>query len=227
MQQRIALVTGARTGIGRATAEQLAARGCHVLAAMRAAEPMSGLEIIILDVNDTAAINALAQSIGERFGRLDILVGNAGVLGERGPLAQSDPKLFEDVMAVNLNANYHLIRAFDPLIRKAPAGRAVFVSSGAAFAPHGHWGAYGVSKAALNMLVETWARELEDSPARANLLRPGAIRTVMRAQAFPEEDPMTLPPPEDIARLIADMCAEDFMKNGEMIRFVASKREAV
>jgi NAD(P)-dependent dehydrogenase (short-subunit alcohol dehydrogenase family) len=217
--RRIALVTGGARGLGRAVAEDLHKRGAAVIATVRHAVDLRGIATAELDMRDGAAIDALAGRIASDHARLDILVGNAGILSPRATIAATQPIDWDEVIAVNLTANYRLIRAMDPLLRASPAGRAVFVSSGAAVAPGDRWGAYGVSKAALNMLVATWAAELAATNARANLLRPGPIRTAMRAAAVPDEDPATVPRPEHIARFIADMCEPGFTKNGEVIRY--------
>jgi NAD(P)-dependent dehydrogenase (short-subunit alcohol dehydrogenase family) len=219
--KRTALVTGVSRGLGKLVALELAQRGVTVLAAARRAGEVVQHESLIpveVDMRDRQAVAQLAPMIARRFGRLDILVGNAGILGERPPLSGHAPASWDEVMAVNLTANFHLIRALDPLIRSAGRARAVFVTSGAAVAPADGWGAYGISKACLNALVITWAREIKGSGAVANLFRPGPVRTDMRAMAMPAEDPSGIPPAEAVAYQLADMCEADFTANGEIWR---------
>ncbi|BCJ90828.1 oxidoreductase [Terrihabitans soli] len=210
LKGKIALVTGASRGIGAAVSEALAARGAHIVAVARTVGGLEALDDIIkakggtatlvpLDITDYDGIDRLGGALYERFGKLDILVGNAGMLGPLSPVGHVDPKQWDNVVAVNVTANWRLIRSMDPLLRAADAGRAIFVSSGAATNVRAYWGPYAVSKAALDALVRTYAEETKNTPIRVNLFNPGATRTKMRAQAMPGEDPQTLPSPEVIA----------------------------
>lgn len=225
----VALVTGASRGIGAAVALNLARAGVHVLLLAR---NVSGLEktddairaaggtatLMPFDLLKSADIDRLGAAIYERFKRLDIFVGNAGLLGTLGPVHQTDPKEWTRVMEVNVNANFRLIRTLDPLLRAAPAGRAVFVSTGpGVIAGRAYWGAYGVSKAALETLARTYAAETAKTNMRVNIADPGRVRTDMRAAAAPGEDPMTLPAPEDIAPRIVDLCRTSCAKHGEVV----------
>lgn len=200
---RIALVTGASRGIGYTVARALAREGAHVIALARTVGGLEELDdsiratggaasLVVADVRDHDAIDRLGASIYERWGRLDIVVGNAGVLGPISPLGHVEPKDWDEVMTVNVTANWRLIRSVDPLLRRSDAGRAVFITSGAAVMRRAFWGPYSVSKAALEALVATYARESEITPIKANLFSPGPIRTAMRARAMPGEDPETL-----------------------------------
>lgn len=204
---RIALVTGASRGIGYSVARALAREGAHVIALARTVGGLEDLDdairagggaasLVVADLRDHDAIDRLGASIYERWGRLDIVVGNAGVLGPISPLGHVEPKDWDEVMSVNVTANWRLIRSLDPLLRRSNAGRAVFLTSGAAVVQRAFWGPYSVSKAALEALVATYARESEITPIKANLFSPGPIRTAMRARAMPGEDPDTLPLPE-------------------------------
>jgi NAD(P)-dependent dehydrogenase (short-subunit alcohol dehydrogenase family) len=210
LKDRIALVTGASRGIGAAVAELLAEAGAHIVAVARTTGGLEALDdrikekggtatLVPLDLTDYDGVDRLGGALYERFGKLDILVGNAGMLGPLSPLGHVDPKQWDNVLAVNVTANWRLIRSMDPLLRQSDAGRAVFVSSGAATNVRAFWGPYSVSKAALDALVRTYAEETRTTPVRVNLFNPGATRTNMRAQAMPGEDPMTLPTPEEIA----------------------------
>lgn len=229
---RVALVTGASRGLGYAAALALAKAGAHVVATARAVRGLEELDDAIratvgkdgegatltpLDLHDAAGIERLAQSIEERWGRLDILVANAGVLGVLTPLSHISEDMWQEVFAVNFTANRRLIRAFEPLLLRAQAGRAVFVTSGAARNCRAYWGAYSVTKAALEALARSWAAETADTSLRVNLLSPGAARTAMRAQAMPGEDPNTLPTPADIAPLFVSLAAESCMRHGEIV----------
>jgi NAD(P)-dependent dehydrogenase (short-subunit alcohol dehydrogenase family) len=229
-ENRIALVTGASRGIGRATALALAKGGAHIVAMARTQGGLEELDdeikaaggaatLVPADIKDYAAIDRLGAAIFERWGRLDILVGNAGVLGKLSPLGHIDPKVWDDVMAVNLTANWRLIRSLDPLLRASDAGRAVFVTSGLAYKCFAYWGGYSVSKAALEALVKTYAAENATTAVRANLFSPGPVRTRMRAAAMPGEDPMTLPAPEEVAVQLLEMCAPDFSGQGETWKY--------
>ncbi len=213
--KRIVLVTGASKGIGRAAALKLARDGAHVIALARSTEALEalddearsetgdGITIITMDLKDPSSIDRLAAPLLERFGRLDGLLANAGVLGPLGPLQTANPRSVEDVFNVNLTANWRLIRALDPLLRNSKAGRALFVTSGVTERPRAFWGPYQASKAGLEYLVKAWAFENEQSPLRINLFDPGAVRTDMRFSAVPGEDQSKLPTPAAVAEKMA------------------------
>ncbi len=223
---RIALVTGASRGIGAATALAFAKAGAHVIATARTTSALEELDdrirdaggtatLVPFDLKDFPAIDRLGASLHERFGRLDVLVGNAGVLGPLSPLGHVDPKAFDEVLAVNVTANWRLIRSLDPLLRASEAGRAVFVTASAAWDAQAYWGPYAVSKAALDMLVRTYAAETRStSRVRVNLFKPGPIRTRMRALAMPGEDPLTLERPEAVAREIVALADPSLEETG-------------
>lgn len=226
---RIAVITGASRGIGAAVARTFAGEGAHVILTARSQGGLEEVDDAIraagaaatlfpADLTEFDVIDQMAAAIHERFGRLDVLVGNAGILGPLSPMHHIEPAAWDEVMAINLTANWRLIRAFDPLLRLSPAGRAIFVSSGAADGHHPYWGAYAVSKGALEVMVRTWASELEATSVRANLFNPGGTRTRMRAEAFPGEDPETLPAPERIAEAIVPLAQADCGLNGEVVR---------
>ncbi len=229
---RIAVVTGASRGLGRATALALAGEGAHVIAMARTQGGLEELDdeikalggsatLVPADLKDFAAIDRLGAAIFERWKKLDILVGNAGILGKLTPLAHVDQKVWDEVMAVNLTANWRLIRSLDPLLRASDAGRAVFVSSAAAQKCLAYWGPYSISKAALEAMIKTYAAEIATTAARANCFSPGPARTKMRAQAMPGEDPMSLPSPEQVAAQIVPMCLPSFMDNGAVYKYAA------
>lgn len=229
-QGRIALVTGASRGIGRAAALALADAGAHVIAVARTVGALEELDdavqarggsttLVPLDLKDSAAIDRMGAAIFERWGKLDILLANAGILGVLTPLTHLAPKVWDELMAVNLTANWRLIRSLDQLLRLSDAGRGLFVSSAAAIYNRPFWGGYAVSKAALDALVKTYAAELTGTTVRVNLLYPGPTRTGMRAQAMPGEDPLTLPAPEELCPLILEMLSPDYAANGEVVRF--------
>ncbi|MCJ2040241.1 SDR family NAD(P)-dependent oxidoreductase [Methylobacterium sp. E-041] len=207
---RVAVVTGASRGIGRAAALALAEAGAHVIAVARTQGALEELDdairrvgssatLVPLDLTDYDGIDRLGAAINERWKRLDIVVGNAGILGNLMPIGHITPKVWGQVMDVNVTANWRLIRSFDPLLRMSDAGRAIFVTSGAAGKCRAYWGPYSVSKAALEALVRTYAAENETTNVRAMLLNPGPLRTDMRRAAMPGEDPETLRTPEDLA----------------------------
>jgi NAD(P)-dependent dehydrogenase (short-subunit alcohol dehydrogenase family) len=230
----IALVTGASRGIGRATALSLARAGAHIVAVGRTVGALEEIDdavqsagssatLVPLDIRDYPGIYRLAAALNERHQHLDILVGNAGVVGQRSPLDHIDPKNWDDVMAVNVTANWHLIRAMDPLLKRAKAGRAVFISSGAATHARAYSGAYSVSKAALNALGRIYADETSATPIRVNLFNPGPTRTRMRAQVMPGEDPMTLPTAEDVADKIVELCLPSCSVTGKLYDYRAGR----
>jgi NAD(P)-dependent dehydrogenase (short-subunit alcohol dehydrogenase family) len=229
---RLALVTGASRGIGRAAALKLAEAGADIIAVARtrsqgALEELddhihelgSNCTIAPLDLKQGDMIDRLGGMIYERWGKLDILVGNAGVLGPISPLGHVSPKDWDEIFAVNVTANWRLIRSLDPLLKLSDAGRAIFVTSGAAAKNKQHWGAYASSKAALEHLVKTYAAECSITNVKANLVDPGPIKTHMRAQAVPGEDPNTLPTSDQIAPLFVEMASPQNTKQGEIARF--------
>lgn len=217
LRDRIALVTGATRGIGRAIAVALACEGAHVVAVGRTQGALEELDdeirartgaratLVPLDLTDGDGIDRLGAALFERWGRLDVMIGAAGVLGLLTPVAHLDPKVWDRTLAVNLTANYRLIRSMDALLRKAEAGRAVFLTSTVGQAPRAFWGAYAASKAGLESIAFTYADEVEHGSVRVAVVNPGPIRTKMRAQAFPGEDPETLPEPSEITPLILEL----------------------
>ncbi len=217
LEGRIALVTGATRGIGRAIALGFARAGAHVIAVGRTQGALEELDdavqssggerptLVPLDLREGADIDRLGGVIYERWGRLDILVGAAGLLGVTTPLAHLDPPVWDQVLTVNLTANYRLIRSMDPLLRQSAAGRVLFLTSGAARRPRAFWGAYAASKAGLEAMAAVYAEEVEHTQIRIAVANPGPMRTLMRARAFPGEDPMTLPAPEDFAPLALEL----------------------
>jgi len=234
LADRIALVTGASRGIGAAVALQLAQAGAHVVAAARTVGGLEELDdkikaaggsatLVPLDMKDSDGIARLAAALEERYGRLDVLVGNAGILRTPTPLGHIEPKDWDDVFAVNVTANWRLIRAFDPLLKLSDAGRAVFVTSGLAWMARPYFGTYAVSKAALNAMVRTYAAECASTNVRANLFSPGQTRTRMMATAFPGVDPMTLPTAEEVAKTLVPLCLPDCTENGRLYDFRAGK----
>ncbi len=227
---RIAVITGASRGVGAAVAERFAAEGAQLVLVARTVGGLEELDdklrgisgqgatLVPLDLREFEAIDRLGASLYERFGRLDVLVGNAGILGELSPTGHIDPGTWAEVMDVNLTANWRLIRSLDPLLRQSEAGRAIFVTSGAAVRPYAYWGPYAVSKAGLEMLVKVYAAELGKTKVRANLINPGPVRTGLRAKALPGEDPENLRPPEAITDCFVDLAAADCAKNGEVVQ---------
>jgi len=234
--QRIILVTGASRGIGRAAALELAKAGNHVIAAARSEKALTKLDdeilaatgrkatLIPMDMRDMNGIDRLAGALLDRFGRLDGLFGNAGVLGTLGPLETISPAAFQETVEVNFTANWRLIRAVHPLLRMSEAGRALFVTSGVVPRPRAFWGVYAATKAALETMIACYADETENTPVRVNLFDPGAVRTEMRFKAMPGEDQMTLPTPQDVASTLPPYFAPDFTQHGQ--RLVFAKRKA-
>jgi NAD(P)-dependent dehydrogenase (short-subunit alcohol dehydrogenase family) len=231
---RIALVTGASRGIGHATALKLAAEGAHVVAVARTVGGLEELDdaikasggtatLVPLDLKDSPGIDRLGAALHERYGRLDVLVGNAGILGPVSPLGHVEPSAWDDVIAVNVTANWRLICSMDPLLRQADAGRAVFLTSGAASNARAYRGPYSLSKAALDVLVRTYAAETASTSVRANLFNPGPTRTRMRATLMPGEDPATLPPAEEVAAKIVELCLPSFQETGRLYDYPAGK----
>jgi NAD(P)-dependent dehydrogenase (short-subunit alcohol dehydrogenase family) len=229
---KVAVVTGASRGLGYETALHLARAGAHVIATARTQGGLEQLDdairklgasatLVPIDIKDFEALDRLGASIFERWKRLDILIGNAGTLGKLTPLPHIDPKVWDDALAINLTANYRLIRSMDVLLRAAEHGRAIFVTSGLAQKCFPYWGTYSVSKAALEALVRTYAGEVVTTNLRVNCFSPGPTRTKMRATAMPGEDPLTLPTAEEVSAQIVQMCAPSFTDNGSVWKYDA------
>ncbi len=225
LKDRIALVTGASRGIGRAVALELARRGAHIVAVARSQGALEELDdeikamgatatLVPLNLTDFEALDRLGAAIAERWGRLDILFGNAGILGPLSPLGHVTPKDWQMVMDINVTANWRLIRATEGLLRASDAGRAAFVSSGAAHKCGAYWGPYSVSKAAVEALARTLAAETVTTPVKVMIVNPGPLRTRMRAEAMPGEDPATLRTPEEVAPGIADILSPGWDRTG-------------
>lgn len=227
---RIAVVTGASRGIGRAAALALAKEGAHIIALARTQGGLEELDdeiralgseatLVPVDMKDFDAMDRLGAAIFERWKKLDILLGNAGILGKLTPLPHLDPKVWDDAMAVNVTANYRLIRSLDPLLRASDAGRVVLVTSGLAYKCFPYWGAYSISKAALEAMMKTYAGECATTNVRVNCFSPGPTRTRMRATAMPGEDPMSIPSAEEVAEQILPMCQPDFTDSGAVYKY--------
>ena len=234
LSNRIAVVTGASRGIGRAAALALADAGAHVIALARTQGALEELDdeirakgstatLVPVDLKDLEALDRLGAAIHERWGKLDILLGNAGVLGELAPITHVDQPLWDEVMTINVTANFRLIRSLDPLLRASDAGRAIFVTSGAAHKCTAYWGPYSISKAALEVLVRTYAAETVTTPVRAMLVNPGPLRTAMRRAAMPGEDPTTLKTPDDLAPHIVRLALPSWTETGKMFDFPSGR----
>lgn len=230
LENRIAVVTGASRGIGKATALALARRGAHVIALARTQGGLEELDdeikalggsatLVPADIKDYPALDRLGAAIHERWGKLDLVIGNAGVLGKLSPLGHIEPKTWDEVMAVNVTANWRLIRSLDPLLKRSEDGRAIFVTSGAAHKAFAYWGVYSTSKAALETLVRTYAAEVATTKVTANMFSPGPTATRMRALAMPGEDPETLPTADEVAAQLVEMCLPSFKDNGATYKY--------
>ena len=228
LKNRIAVVTGASRGIGRAVALGLAKQGAHVVAVARTQGALEELDdairsaggeaatLVPIDLRDSDALDRLGAALYERWGKLDIFIGNGGTLGPITPLGHVTPKEWEQVMAVNVTANWRLIRSLDPLLQKSDAGRVVLLSSGASWKRLAYWGPYSVSKSAVDALGVTYAHETQNTPIKVMLVNPGPIRTDMRAAAMPGEDPMTLETPDDLAPHIVAMASPEWQVSGKI-----------
>lgn len=225
LEGRVVLVTGASRGLGYAAAKNAAARGAHIVAVARTVGGLEDLDddiqalgssttLVPLDLTDGDAIDRLGAAIFERWGHLDGLIGNAGLLGTLSPLPHIKPKEFAKVFDVNVTANFRLLRSLDLLLRQSDAGRAVFVSSGAAVSAKPYWGLYAASKAALDTMIKAYAGEMAITNVKANVFYPGQVRTAMRAKAMPGEDPMTLPAPDEVAPKMVDLVSPAYEKTG-------------
>jgi len=230
LEDRVALITGASRGIGAALALHLAKLGAQCVLVARTQGGLEEVDDAIRSAGGKPAtllpfdlqkaerdIDMIGPSIVERFGRLDILVHNAGALNKLTPVAHIEPRDWAEVMAVNLTASWRLIRSCDPPLRASDAGRAVFVTSGRVLRPRAYWGMYGAAKAGMEHLVMTWAQEVEATPLRVNLVDPGVVATKMRAAAMPGEDPSTLPQPADVAPSIAALCLPSETRHGARV----------
>jgi NAD(P)-dependent dehydrogenase (short-subunit alcohol dehydrogenase family) len=228
LKDRIALITGASRGIGRAVALAFARQGAHVLLLARARTALEEIDdaikesggkatLIPLNLTDGKRVDALGPTLYERFGRLDILVGNAAILGRLSPLTHIPSEHWERVIATNLTANWRLIRTLDPLLRRSDAGRVIFVTSSVAHTAKAYWAPYSVSKAALETLAKTYANETSDSAIKVNIIDPGATATRMRAEAYPGEDQATLCTPEGVAEVFVEFALPSFTETGRLI----------
>jgi len=229
-KDRLALVTGASRGIGRSVALGLAKAGAHVIVTARSLPGLESLDdeiqalggsatLLQLDLKKGDKIDQLGPTIYQRWQKLDILVANAGILGPLSPLARVTEDGWTQTIGINLTANWRLIRSLDPLLQKSDAGRAIFVTSGAASGKYAYWGPYAASKAGLEAMVKTWSHEIESTNVRANLVNPGATRTSMRAKAFPGEDPANLPAPEELVPLFLELLSPESQSNGQIVNF--------
>ena len=234
LASRIALITGGSRGIGHALAIALAKEGAHVVATARTVGGLEELDdaikavggtatLVPLELRDYEGIARLATALNERYGKLDILVGNAALGASNSPLDHFQAKEWDEVIAVNITANWHLIRAMHPLLLRSDAGRVVFLSSGAAANPRAYRGLYATTKGALEAMARTYAAETASSSIRVNLFNPGPTRTRMRAGVMPGEDPMTLPTPEAVAATIVPLCTPEFQETGKLYDFRAGK----
>lgn len=233
LNKRITLVSGASRGIGRATALRFASEGAHVIAVARTQAGLEELddEIVSLtgenatlvpaDLTDFAVIDRMGASIFERFGRLDVLVGNAGLLPPLTPMAQISPRDWTESIAINLTANWRLLRSLDPLLKMSDAGRAIFLTAAMARTPSPYWGSYAVAKAGLEAMVKTYAAENRKTNICANLIDPGPTRTALRVIAFPGEEPESLKSPEDATGGILELALSSCQKNGELVELSA------
>jgi len=234
LADRIALVTGASRGIGAAIALELAKAGAHIVAVARTTGGLEELDdkikaaggtatLVPLDMKDFEGIARLALALNERYQRLDIMIGNAGVLGTLSPLGHIEPKEWNDVLAINVTANWQLIRCMDPLLKRSAAGRALFMTSAVAYKARAYWGLYSASKAALDAMVRSYAAECASTNVRANVVAPGPTRTRMYLTAFPGIDPDTLPTAEQVAAAIVPLCLPERDENGKCYDFRAGK----
>jgi NAD(P)-dependent dehydrogenase (short-subunit alcohol dehydrogenase family) len=226
LKDRIAVVTGASRGIGYFTALELAKAGAHVIACARTVGGLEELDdaikavggsatLVPFDLADMVAIDKLGGAVNERWGKLDILVANAGVLGTISPIGHVEAKVFEKVMTINVSATWRLIRSLEPLLVKSDAGRALILSSSAAHKCKPFWGPYSASKAAVEALARTWAHETQRLPLRILSVDPGATRTAMRAQAVPGEDPATVPHPSEVAAALMPLLGPEQTETGK------------
>ncbi|MEE9314936.1 MAG: SDR family NAD(P)-dependent oxidoreductase [Rhizobiaceae bacterium] len=230
LEGRIAVVTGASRGLGYQAALGYAKAGAHVIALARTVGGLEELDdeikaaggsatLVPVDLTDFDALDRLGASIHERWGKLDILLGNAGTLGILTPLAQMKPSLFDEIFALNVTANFRLIRSLDPLLQCSDAGRAIFISSGAARSARAFVGPYAATKAALEAMVYSYANENKSNDLNVNLVDPGTLRTKMRAQYAPGEDPETVTLPAEIVPTLVELASPSTKENGRLYDF--------
>lgn len=234
LSDRIALVTGASRGIGAAIALELAQAGAHIIAVARTTGALEALDdqikaagstatLVPLDVKDSDGIARLALALNERYGRLDVMVGNAGILGPLSPLDHVEPKEWDNLMAVNVTANWQLIRCMDVLLKRSEAGRAVFLTSGLAWQARAYTGPYAASKAALNTMVQIYAAETATTKVRVNVFSPGPTRTRLFMSGWPGLDPATLPAPEEVVKALLPLCLPTCSESGKVYDYAAAK----
>ncbi len=230
LEGRVAVVTGASRGIGYHAAKGFAAAGAHVVAVARTVGGLEELDdeikaaggsatLVPLDLKDYEGIDRLGAAIFERWKKLDVLLANAGILGQLSPLGHVPPKIWDDVIAVNVTANWRLIRSLDPLLRQSDAGRVLFMTSVLARRTRPFWGPYAASKAAVEALAATYAKEVEKTPIKVVAIDPGRTRTALRAQAMPGEDPATVPHPTGIVPYLVEMASPDFDRTAVLFDF--------
>ncbi len=226
---RLALITGASRGIGAAVARRFAAEGAHVILLARTVGGLEDVDdairagggqatLVPVDLTDTDKIASLGPMLHERFGKLDVLVANAGLLGALSPVAHSDPKLWQRVFDLNLTANYHLIQTLHPLLKVGPAGRAIFVTSSVARRDKPFWGAYAISKTALEKMASLYASEVAETPVKVSIIDPGRTDTAMRHAAYPGEPEGTHPAPETITDVFVEAAETAFDNNGAILQ---------
>ena len=234
LTNKVALITGASKGIGAAIAKAYAKAGAHVILMARNQSALEKIDdeiraqggqatLMPLDLMALDDLDKLGSVLQERFGRLDIFVANAGLLGTLGPLPHIGAREFQRVMDTNVNANFRLIKTLDPLLQQSQAGRVIFVSTSAEVVKgRAYWGTYSISKAALEAMAQVYASENEKTAVQVNIVNPGAVRTDMRATAKPGEDPMSLPAPEDIMDVFLALADERCTRHGEVVCAVSS-----
>lgn len=230
LEGKLAVVTGASRGIGRAVAKALAAEGAHIIAVARTVGGLESLDdeikalgssatLVPQDLKDGEAIDRLGGAIFERWKKLDILVGNAGMLGNLTPLQMVPPDQWQDLLAINVTANWRLLRSFDVLLRQSEAGRVIFVTSTVARDFRAYWGPYATTKAALEAMALSYAQDVQKTKIKVNLINPGPVATKMRARAMPGEDPASIPQPEDVAPLFVELALPDCTRQGEVLNY--------
>lgn len=224
---RVALVTGASRGIGYHIAKALGADGAHVIAVARTTGGLEDLDdeikaaggeatLVPLDLSDMSGIDRLGGVIDERWGKLDIMVANAAMLGTISPLGHIEAKVFERLMTLNVTSVWRLIRSLDPLLRRSQDGRALILSSSVAHSARAYWGPYAASKGAVEVLARAWADEMKSTSLKINSVDPGATRTAMRAQSAPGEDPLSLPHPSEVAKIIMQLFSPSVQETGKL-----------